>query len=99
MLKAKLDAGEQIFLFDAQQPNEFAAGRIEGAVNIPIRELPKSLAKLPQDRNASIVVICASAVRSGYATMALNFKGYSNVKHLAAGYIAGWEKAGYPVVK
>ncbi len=99
MLKAKLDAGEQIFLLDVQQPNEFAAGRIEGAVNIPIRELPKSLAKLPQDRNAPIVVICASAVRSGYATMALNFKGYSNVKHLAAGYIAGWEKAGYPVVK
>ncbi len=31
--------------------------------------------------------------------MALNFKSYSNVKHLAAGYIAGWEKAGYPVVK
>lgn len=32
-------------------------------------------------------------------SLALSFKGYSNVKHLAAGYIAGWEKAGYPVVK
>lgn len=28
-----------------------------------------------------------------------SIKGYGNVKHLAAGYLAGWEKAGYPVVK
>ena len=99
VLKAKLDAGEQIFLLDVRQPNEFAAGHIEGALNVPVREVPKMLTKLPQDKNAPVVVICASAVRSGYATMALSFKGYTNVKHLAAGYIAGWEKAGYPVVK
>ncbi len=99
VLKAKLDAGEQIFLLDVRQPNEFAAGRIEGAVNFPVRELPANLAKLPQDKNAAIVVICASAVRSGYVAMAMSFKGYTNVKHLAAGYVAGWEKAGYPVVK
>ena len=99
VLKAKLDAGEQIFLLDVRQPNEFAAGHIEGAVNVPVREMPKMLAKLPQDKNAQIVVICAAAVRSGYVVEALTFKGYTNVKHLAAGYIAGWEKAGYPVVK
>ena len=50
-------------------------------------------------KNAKGVVICASAVRSGYVVEALSFKGYTNVKHLAAGFIAGWEKAGYPVVK
>jgi rhodanese-related sulfurtransferase len=99
VLKAKLDAGEQIFLLDVRQPNEFAAGRIEGAVNVPVREVPNNLGKLPQDKNAPIVVVCASAVRSGYVVEALAFKGYMNVKHLAAGYVAGWEKAGYPVVK
>jgi rhodanese-related sulfurtransferase len=98
-LKAKLDSGEQVFLLDVRESNEFAAGRIEGAVNVPVREVPKSLAKLPQDKNAPIVVVCASAVRSGYVVEALNFKGYTNVKHLAAGYVAGWEKAGYPVQK
>ncbi len=98
-LKAKLDSGEQVFLLDVREPNEFATGRIEGAENVPVREVPKSLAKLPQDKNAQIVVICAAAVRSGYVVEALTFKGYTNVKHLAAGYIAGWEKAGYPVVK
>jgi rhodanese-related sulfurtransferase len=99
VLKAKLDAGEQIFLLDVRQPNEFEAGHIEGAVNVPVRQIPKALEKIPTAKDAPIVVVCASAVRSGYVTMALSFKGYTNVKHLAAGYIAGWEKAGYPVVK
>jgi len=99
VLKAKLESGEQIFLLDVRQPNEFAAGRIEGALNVPVREVPKALDRLPAAKDAPIVVVCASAVRSGYVAMALSFKGYSNVKHLAAGYIAGWEKAGYPVVK
>jgi rhodanese-related sulfurtransferase len=99
VLKAKLDAGEQVFLLDVRQPNEFEAGHIEGAVNVPVREVPKVLEKIPAAKDAPIVVVCASAVRSGYVTMALSFKGYTNVKHLAAGYIAGWGKAGYPVVK
>ena len=99
VLKAKLDSGEKVFLLDVHQPNEFAAGRIEGSTNIPVREVPKNLDKLPQDKNAQIVVVCAAAVRSGYVAMALSFKGYTNVKHLAASYVAGWEKAGYPVVK
>ena len=99
VLKAKLDSGEKVFLLDVRQPNEFAAGRIEGSTNIPVRDVPKSLDKLPQDKNAQIVVVCAATVRSGYVAMALSFKGYTNVKHLAAGYVAGWEKAGYPVVK
>jgi rhodanese-related sulfurtransferase len=98
-LKAKLDSGEQVFLLDVREPNEFAGGRIEGALNVPVREVPKSLAKLPQDKNAQIVVVCASAVRSGYVVEALSFKGYTNVKHLAAGFVAGWEKAGYPIQK
>jgi len=46
--------------------------RIEGAMNIPVREVPNNLAKLPRDRNPPIVVICTSAVRSGYVVEALS---------------------------
>ena len=98
-LKAKLDPGETIFLLDVRQPNEFATGRIEGAVNIPVRDVPKNLAKLPQDKNAPIVVVCAGAVRSGYVAMALSFQGYTNVKHLGRGYVVAWQNAGYAIQK
>jgi adenylyltransferase/sulfurtransferase len=99
VLKAKLDSGEPIFLLDVRERNEFAVGHIESAVNVPVREVPKSLAKLPQDKNAPIVIVCAGAVRSGYVVMALKEKGYSNVKHLAQGFVAGWQKAGYSIAK
>jgi rhodanese-related sulfurtransferase len=46
-LKAKLDAGETVFLLDVREPSEFAAGHIEGSVNVPVREVPKNLDKLP----------------------------------------------------
>jgi rhodanese-related sulfurtransferase len=41
-------------------------------MNIPVREVPNNLAKLPRDKNAPIVVICASAIRSGYLVEALS---------------------------
>ena len=41
-------------------------------MNIPVREVPNNLAKLPRDKNAPIVVICASAIRSGYVVEALS---------------------------
>jgi rhodanese-related sulfurtransferase len=98
-LKAKLDSGEKLFLLDVREPNEFAGGRIEGSVNIPVRQVSKSLDKIPQDKNAQIVVVCAGAVRSGYVVQALSYKGYTNVKHLARGFGAAWQAAGYPVQK
>jgi rhodanese-related sulfurtransferase len=98
-LKAKLDSGEQMFLLDVRERNEFVVGHIEGSVNIPVREVPKSMDKIPQDKNAPIVVICAGAVRSGYVVMALKEKGYNNVSHLGQGFVMAWQKAGYPVKK
>jgi rhodanese-related sulfurtransferase len=99
VLKAKLDSGEPIFLLDVRERNEFVVGHIEGAVNIPVREVPKSLATLPQDKTTPIVIVCAGAVRSGYVVMALKERGYSNVRHLAQGFVPAWQKAGYSVVK
>jgi len=46
-LKTRLDAGEKIFLLDVREPNEFADGRIPGAVNIPIRLIGQNMDKLP----------------------------------------------------
>jgi len=89
-LKAKLDSGEQVFLLDVREPKELRRRLHRGRFQVSRAQRPKTLDKLPQDKNAQIVVVCASAVRSGYVAQALSFKGYTNVKHLAAGYVAGW---------
>lgn len=97
-LATKQNVGENVFVLDVREPDEFKAGHIEGAVNIPIRTLAKSLAKLPAEKNAPIAVVCKSGIRAAYATMTLRMLGYTNVKDVVGGMLA-WEKEGLPVTK
>jgi rhodanese-related sulfurtransferase/DNA-binding HxlR family transcriptional regulator len=54
-LAARLRAGD-VVLLDVRPEGEFDAGHIEGALSIPIEELPDRLAELPDD--AEIVAYC-----------------------------------------
>ncbi len=94
-LLAKLDAGENVFVLDVREPDEFKAGHIDGAVNSPIRSLAQNLDKLPKDKGAPIAVVCKSGIRAAYGTMTLKLSGYTNVKDVAGGMMA-WEKDGLP---
>ena len=51
-----------LVLVDVREPHEFAAGHLDGAVNIPLAELSDRLAEIPQD--ATPVFICRSGARS-----------------------------------
>jgi len=87
------------FLLDVRTAEEIAAdGSIEGSVNIPIVELFTRLSELPEDKAAPIVVYCKSGHRGGFALIALNMIGFTNVKNLAGGTNA-WIAAELPVVK
>jgi rhodanese-related sulfurtransferase len=97
-LATKQNVGENVVVLDVREPDEFKAGHIEGAVNIPIRTLAKNLDKLPADKATPIAVVCKSGVRAAYATMSLKMLGYGNVKDVAGGMM-GWEKEGLPVTK
>lgn len=77
-------------IIDVRQPSEFEAGAIEGAVNIPLRDLSTHLADLPQDQ--MIVVYCASGHRAALATSALQVAGFSNARSFPGGYPA-WDAA------
>ena len=59
-------------------------------------EIEKNLDKLPQDKNAQIVLYCRSGRMSQIAAEKLVKLGYSNVWNLDRGMI-GWEQAGYTI--
>jgi NADPH-dependent 2,4-dienoyl-CoA reductase/sulfur reductase-like enzyme/rhodanese-related sulfurtransferase len=69
----------QYFLLDVREPVEFAGFHLPEAVNIPLAGLRSHLAEVPRDR--PVAVICASGLRSYYATRILKLNGYeaSNV--------------------
>lgn len=65
------------FLVDVRTAEEFAGGSAEGAVNIPLDQVPTNLDKF--EGKDSIVVFCRSGNRSGQAQMFLQHNGFSNV--------------------
>ena len=68
-LKDSLKRDEKIFLLDVRESSEFSSGHIQGAVNIPIRDVPNRTSELPTSLDNPIVAICLSGARSAYATM------------------------------
>ncbi|MCL5268718.1 MAG: rhodanese-like domain-containing protein [Bacteroidetes bacterium] len=81
-LKERLDSGEEIFILDVRQPDEYRYCNIGGLL-IPLGELPRQLGDLDRDRE--IVVVCHSGARSARATQYLQRAGFLNVKNLAGG--------------
>ena len=86
------------FVLDVRESAEMAKGKLAGSVNIPIRDLPKMIAKLPQSKTAPILVYCQVGYRGGIAMTVLRIWGYTNVRNIRGG-LDGWEKAGLPVVE
>jgi sulfur-carrier protein adenylyltransferase/sulfurtransferase len=58
----KSAAADSHILIDVREPQEWAAGRIEGSVHIPLGSLPARFAEIPTDRRP--VFICAAGARS-----------------------------------
>ncbi|MFO0725510.1 MAG: rhodanese-like domain-containing protein [Myxococcota bacterium] len=70
-------------LVDVRTPQEFAAGHLEGAVNIPLDVVQKSPEQVgPKDK--AVVVYCRSGHRSGMAKQRLLEAGFKEVYDLGA---------------
>lgn len=84
-----------VTVIDVRPEDEFAAGHLPGAINIPPRQLERRLAALPLDRE--IVAYCRGAycVLSFEAVAALRGRGFK-ARRLADGY-PEWRAAGLPV--
>jgi rhodanese-related sulfurtransferase len=70
-LKADLDAGRVAVLVDVRTPEEYAAGHVPGAVNIPLDVLDERIAELDAYEDRDVHVICESGRRSLAASQTL----------------------------
>lgn len=86
-------------ILDVREPNEFAAGHLPGAVNIPRGVLEFQIGGHPAfqgKQQAPTVVYCQGGGRSALATQVLQQMGYSAVVSMAGGFKA-WAESGLPV--
>jgi rhodanese-related sulfurtransferase len=85
-LKAKIDRGDDFVLVDVREPHEVQICRIEGAILIPLGEVPKRFNEL--DPTKDLVVHCRSGARSGRAVAFLREQGYPKAQNLTGGILA-----------
>lgn len=84
-LKARLDAGDDLFLLDVREPHEREICNIGGEL-IPKDTVTQNLARIPQDKE--VVVYCRSGGRSNWVAQELVTRhGYSKVINLAGGML------------
>jgi molybdopterin/thiamine biosynthesis adenylyltransferase/rhodanese-related sulfurtransferase len=95
-LKRRLDAGDNIFVLDVREPNEYQIANIGGHL-IPLNDLPKRVGEL--DANREIVVHCKLGGRSAKAVDFLRQSGFANVHNLAGGINAWAERVDPKVPK
>ncbi|MBG9374648.1 rhodanese-like domain-containing protein [Panacibacter sp. DH6] len=66
-------------IIDVRSAGEFNAEHINGAINIPLDQVPARTAELEKLGKAPIIFYCRSGNRSGMAVDFLQQLGYSNV--------------------
>jgi rhodanese-related sulfurtransferase len=81
------ESGADVVFLDCREPNEYNLGHIPGAVFIPRGRLESDV-EARVDRNARVIVYCANANRSAFATETLGEMGYKDVTSMAQGWNA-----------
>jgi sulfur-carrier protein adenylyltransferase/sulfurtransferase len=87
-LKDMLDRGDDIFLVDVREPNEYEIVSIPGAKLIPKGEFMSgdALELLPQDKR--VVLHCKSGARSAEALAVVKNAGFADAVHVGGGVLA-----------
>jgi len=94
-LLGRLDAGEAPVLLDVRSREEYAAGHVPGARNLPHDELAARAGELAELRDEELVLYCESGRRAEFARQILAERGFRQLRHLD-GDMSGWREAGLP---
>lgn len=89
---------EDAHIVDVREADEFAAGHLPEARNIPLAKLADRVNEIEKFKDKPLIVCCAAGMRSAKGCGELGKLGFSRVYSLAGG-VDAWVGAGYPVKK
>jgi len=93
-LQQALGKGTKILVIDVRSAQEFTAGHIPGAVNIPSDLLARELKEMKVAKDTTVVTMCEHGGRSSHAALELQKLGYKTASYCT---LDSWKKCGYKV--
>jgi rhodanese-related sulfurtransferase len=88
------DRKDEVQIVDVREPYEWEAGRIEGAIHVPLNDLMAGKGQENLDPEKPVAVICRSGNRSELASLMLKAKGFD--AHNVRDGMEGWAREGLP---
>ena len=89
---------EKAVVIDVCEADEFAAGHVGGAKNVPLSQLEERLPAVVKNKALPLVLVCASGARANRAVAIAKKLGYDNAQAMAGG-LKAWREASLPVEK
>jgi rhodanese-related sulfurtransferase len=89
---------EKGIVVDVSEADEFAAGHIVGARNVPVNQLEKRLPEVVKNKALPVILVCANGARAQRALGLAKTLGYEKAVVLGGG-LRAWKDANLPVEK
>lgn len=95
-LLAAVASGGSPLILDVRSPEEYAAGHVPRAKNVPHSEIAARLAEIASYRDREVILYCERGGRAARARELLETAGFGRLLRLA-GDMEAWRGAGLPV--
>lgn len=89
---------ERAVVVDVSEIEEFAAGHVGGAKNVPFGQLEEKLPTAVKNKALPVILVCATGARANRAVAVAKKLGYEQAQALGGG-LKAWKEANLPLEK
>lgn len=89
---------DKAVVVDVSEVEEFAAGHVVGAKNIPLNQIEEKLPTAVKNKDLPLILVCPSGARANRALAMAKKLGYQQAQCLAGG-LKSWKEANLPLEK
>ena len=89
---------DRAVVIDVSETEEFAAGHVAGAKNLPLNQLEEKLPSAVKNKALPLIMVCPTGARASRAVAMAKKLGYEQAQCLAGG-LKSWKEANLPLQK
>jgi rhodanese-related sulfurtransferase len=93
-----INRGKSTAVIDVRSADEFNAGHLRDAKNMPLADLAKRIGELDKNKVKTVILVCQSGARADKAARQLKSAGFEDIYTLEGG-VNAWSAAGLPLSK